>query len=104
MHGQKKHQIIKPLFPKWTIQVIEGRVLASPVLKELIFLSVRISLPRFHYFPSNDRFMSALAGSLLEKCQKAFQIFAFIYVKRDVISLRHFSFYSTTAIIQNLKI
>jgi len=79
-------------------------VLASPVLKELIFLSVRISLPKFNHFSSNDRFMSALAGSLLEKCKKAFKISAFIYVKRDVISLRHFSFDTTTAIIQKLKI
>jgi len=79
-------------------------VLASPVLKELIFLSIRISLPKFNHFSSNDRIMSALAGSLYKKCKQIFKIFAFFNVMRKVIRLRHFSFDTTTSIIQELKI
>ena len=65
-------------------------MLASPILKELFFsvAAVRISLPKFNHFSSNDRIVSALAGSLYKKCKKTFKIFAFINVMRK--SLRHF--------------
>ena len=79
-------------------------MLDRPVLKELVFLSVRISLPKFNHFSSNDRIMSALTGSLCKKCKTTFKILAFINVVRKVISLRHFSFDITTASIQELKI